>query len=248
MRADQLHQKLGLVQQLKTLSRQHEQILQAYERKVQEKLRESSLAATSGGKRPGAPQVAEGPEAKRHRQLAERANRKQDIWNEVTKIVEKIRKHGKSEPFRQAVDPIKLKIPDYWNVIKKPMDISTIQKKLKAKQYASPAEVAEDMRQIWINCRTYNGLNHVVSIQANICSEAFEKAWGQANIEQRWSVELTREQREEQVCLSRGMLVCVAGCALGVRACMGVQACGRHACMTVERLGRGGGSERAGVV
>lgn len=155
MRSDQLHQKLGLVQQLKTLARQHEQILQAYERKVQEKLQEGSLGATAGGKRPGPPLVAEGPEAKRHRQLQERARRKQNVWDEVVKIVEKIRKNAKSEAFRQPVDPQKLKIPDYFIVIKKPMDLGTVLKKLRSKPlgYTAPSEVADDVRQIWINCR-----------------------------------------------------------------------------------------------
>jgi hypothetical protein len=201
MRPDQLHQKLGLVQQLKTLARQHEQILQAYERKVQEKLQEGSLAVTAGGKRAGPPLVAEGPEAKRHRQLAERASRKNELWNEVVKLVEKIRKNPKSEHFRAPVDPIKLKIPDYLKIISKPMDLGTVLKKLRSKPpaYTQPQEVAEDVRQIWTNCRTYNGLTHVITAAANACSEAFEKAWGQANIEQRWEVEVMREQREEQV-------------------------------------------------
>lgn len=206
MRPEQLHQKLGLVQQLKTLARQHEQVLQAYERKVQEKLQEGALAATAGGKRAGPPLVAEGPEAKRHRQLAERASRKNELWNEVVKIVEKLRKNQKSDAFRQPVDPIKLKIPDYLNVITKPMDLGTVLKKLRSKPmgYTQPQEVADDVRQIWINCRTYNGENHPITLAANTCSEAFEKAWGQANIEQRWEVEMMREQREEQVWRARG--------------------------------------------
>lgn len=223
MRSDQLHQKLGLVQQLKTLARQHEQILQAYERKVQEKLQEGSLAGTAGGKRAGPPLVAEGPEAKRHRQLAERASRKNELWTEVIKIVEKIRKNTKSDPFRAPVDYIKLKIPDYPNVITKPMDLGTVLKKLRSKPlvYTQPLEVAEDVRQIWINCRTYNGPNHPVTQAANTCSEAFEKAWGQANIEQRWEVEMMREQREEQV----GFWVRLLGFERGVDGLMSEPAC-----------------------
>lgn len=201
MRSDQLHQKLTLVQQLKTLARQHEQILAAYERKVQEKLQEGSLAGSSSGKRAGPPLVTDGPEAKRHRQLTERASRKAEMWQEVIKIVEKIRKNAKSEHFRNPVDPIRLKIPDYFNVIKRPMDIGTVLKKLRSKPmgYTAPSEVADDVRQIWINCRTYNGEQHPVTISANACSEVFEKSWGQANIEHRWQVELRREEREEQV-------------------------------------------------
>lgn len=81
MRGAELHAKLSLVQQLKTLSKQHEQVLQAFERKVEEKLQEAARqGAGSAGKRMGAPLHAEGPEAKRQRQLAERDNRKKQIW------------------------------------------------------------------------------------------------------------------------------------------------------------------------
>jgi hypothetical protein len=59
------------------------------------------------------------------------------------------------------------------------------------------------MRQVWINCRTYNGEKHPVTHSANVLSEAFEKAWGQANIEHKWQVEAKREEREEQVCLGK---------------------------------------------
>jgi hypothetical protein len=54
-------------------------------------------------------------------------------------------------------------------------------------------------KQVWINCRTYNGEKHPVTNAANVLSEAFEKAWGQANIEHKWQVEVKREEREEQV-------------------------------------------------
>jgi hypothetical protein len=81
MRGAELHAKMTLVQQLKQLSKQHELVLQAYERKVEEKLQEAARqGAGSAGKRMGAPLHAEGPEAKRQRQLAERDQRKKHIW------------------------------------------------------------------------------------------------------------------------------------------------------------------------
>jgi hypothetical protein len=81
------------------------------------------------------------------------------------------------------------------------MDIGTVLKKLRStpRAYTQPLEVAQDMRQIWINCRTYNGEKHPVTGCANVLSENFEKAWGQANIEHKWQVEVKREEREEQV-------------------------------------------------
>jgi hypothetical protein len=56
---------------------------------------------------------------------------------------------------------------------------------------------------VWINCRTYNGEKHPVTNAANVLSEAFEKAWGQANIEHKWQVEVKREEREEQVGIAK---------------------------------------------
>jgi hypothetical protein len=204
MRGHELHEKLKLVHSLKALAKQHELVLAAYERKVEEKLADAArLGGTStGGKRAGPPLIAEGPEAKRQRQLQERDRRKKDLWDEIIRIVEKVRKNPKSEAFRQPVDIVKLKIPDYFTIIHHPMDISTVLKKLRSnpKQYSQPSEVAEDMRLIWHNCRTYNGDKHVVTQCANVLSENFEKLWGQANIEHKWQVEIKREEREEQVC------------------------------------------------
>lgn len=202
MRPEQLHAKLQLVHQLKQLARQHEQILDTYQQKVEARIGEAARLATgNAGKRPGAPMVAEGPDAKRMRMLAERDRRKKDLWEEIIKIVEKIRKNQKSEPFRVPVDPIKLRIPDYPTIIRHPMDIGTVIRKLRTnpRQYQEPREVADDVRLIWSNCRTYNGLQHPVTQSANVLSEMFEKAWGQANIEHKWLVERQREEREEQV-------------------------------------------------
>lgn len=203
MRSHELAAKGSLVSQLKQLSQQHEQLLAAYEGRVAAKLAE---AAASGGvlptgiKRPGGPLV-ETPEQKRQRQLVDRERRKKELWDEIIRIMDRIRKHNKSEAFRQPVDPIKLKIPDYPIIIKQPMDIGTVLRKLRStpRAYASPADVAYDVRLIWGNARAYNGALHPVTACANILSEMFEKLWGQANIEHKWQVEVKREEREEQV-------------------------------------------------
>ena len=42
-----------------------------------------------------------------------------------------IRLEPESLPFRAPVDPIALGIPDYLDIIKKPMDLGTIEKKLR---------------------------------------------------------------------------------------------------------------------
>ncbi|KAL4820908.1 hypothetical protein BDW67DRAFT_74137 [Aspergillus spinulosporus] len=46
--------------------------------------------------------------------------------------------------------------PDYYNVIKHPMDLGTMTKKLKALQYKSKQEFVDDLNLIWSNCFKYN--------------------------------------------------------------------------------------------
>ena len=43
------------------------------------------------------------------------------------KILEILKKSLNVWPFLQPVDPIKLKIPDYFDIVKEPMDISTVE-------------------------------------------------------------------------------------------------------------------------
>lgn len=59
-----------------------------------------------------------------------------------------------SGPFLQKVN--KREAPDYYTIIKHPMDIGTMQKKLKALQYKSKKEFVDDLHLIWNNCLKYN--------------------------------------------------------------------------------------------
>ena len=46
--------------------------------------------------------------------------------------------------------------PDYHDLIKKPMDFSTIRNKINKFIYVDPAEIVQDVRQIFTNCIEYN--------------------------------------------------------------------------------------------
>ena len=46
--------------------------------------------------------------------------------------------------------------PDYYKVIKKPMDLSVMTKKLKRGEYSSKSEFQADLNLIYANCRIYN--------------------------------------------------------------------------------------------
>lgn len=59
-------------------------------------------------------------------------------------------------PFLEPVNDIMYQIFDYYTIIKKPMDLGTVKKKLDARQYATPQEFKDDVNQIVTNCCTYN--------------------------------------------------------------------------------------------
>jgi len=53
------------------------------------------------------------------------------IASKCYKIIQALKKHSAAEPFILPVDPVKLKIPDYYTIIKEPMDLSTVEKRLR---------------------------------------------------------------------------------------------------------------------
>lgn len=61
-----------------------------------------------------------------------------------------------SMPFRVPVDPQTLGIPDYLEIVKKPMDLSTIKKKLDMNQYTDPWEYVDDVWLMFDNAWLYN--------------------------------------------------------------------------------------------
>lgn len=61
-----------------------------------------------------------------------------------------------SIPFRLPVDPNSLGIPDYFDIVRKPMDLSTIKNKLTSGQYSDPWEYVDDVWLMFDNAWLYN--------------------------------------------------------------------------------------------
>lgn len=66
------------------------------------------------------------------------------------------RQDPESLPFRQPVDPQALGIPDYFDIVKKPMDLSTIKRKLDTGQYSDPWQYVDDVWMMFENAWLYN--------------------------------------------------------------------------------------------
>jgi len=78
-------------------------------------------------------------------------------------------------PFYYAVDPIRLNIPDYWDVIKHPMDMSKIKENLLNGKYADSKDFQKDVHLMFENARTYNPAGHPVHILADRLEKSFEE-------------------------------------------------------------------------
>lgn len=69
-------------------------------------------------------------------------------------IIQNMRSHSSSWPFLEPVK--KSEVPTYYDVIKSPMDLKTMNERLKAKYYITRRIFINDMQKIFDNCREYN--------------------------------------------------------------------------------------------
>ncbi|CAO3667670.1 unnamed protein product [Rhizopus microsporus] len=91
-------------------------------------------------------------------------------------IMRNLKKHRDAAPFLQPVDYLKLNIPDYPKIIKHPMDLSTIDKKLNSGQYENVEQWIYDVRLVFNNCFKFNGPEATISMLCQNVESAFEKS------------------------------------------------------------------------
>ena len=89
-------------------------------------------------------------------------------------IMKTLKRHRDSFPFNQPVDPVALQIPDYLDVIKQPMDFSTIANKLAAGSYSALDEWISDVRLVFSNCYTYNRPDNPVYSMGKNLEKSFD--------------------------------------------------------------------------
>jgi len=71
-------------------------------------------------------------------------------------VLPNIRKHKHAWPFQKPVNPSELGLPDYFDVVKRPMDLSAIKKKLDRNEYSQGSEALADFELMFSNCYLYN--------------------------------------------------------------------------------------------
>ena len=86
-----------------------------------------------------------------------------------------IQKTARGKHFKSPVDPIKLDIPDYHKIIKKPMDLKTMKGKLARDLYPSIFACTADFEQIVRNSVDFNGEYHEITECARLMKSRFDK-------------------------------------------------------------------------
>ncbi|RHY28248.1 hypothetical protein DYB32_006114 [Aphanomyces invadans] len=90
-------------------------------------------------------------------------------------ILKNLIANPKAVPFLVPVDPVALAIPDYFKVIKEPMDLGTVRGNLENGVYPDPHAFAEQVRLVFNNCMRYNAAHTQVHVFAQKLLEDFEK-------------------------------------------------------------------------
>ncbi|KAG9353864.1 hypothetical protein JZ751_011988 [Albula glossodonta] len=77
-------------------------------------------------------------------------------------------------PFYKPVDAEALELHDYHEIIKHPMDLSTVKKKMDERDYQDAQSFAADVRLMFSNCYKYNPPDHEVVAMARKLQDVFE--------------------------------------------------------------------------
>ncbi|XP_018300962.1 histone acetyltransferase KAT2A [Mycetomoellerius zeteki] len=93
----------------------------------------------------------------------------ESLYNTLNSVLNSVKNHSTAWPFLEPVD--KDDVPDYYDHIKYPMDLKTMEDRLKSKYYVTRRLFIADMTRIFRNCRLYNSLE----TDYYRCANALEK-------------------------------------------------------------------------
>lgn len=104
-------------------------------------------------------------------------------YNQLLHLLNDMQNHGSSWPFTQPVN--RDEVQDYYEVIKEPMDLSTMEEKHEKDLYPTPEDFTRDAKLIFDNCRKYNSETTAYAKSANKLEKFM---WQQIKAIPEWSV------------------------------------------------------------
>lgn len=127
----------------------------------------------------------------------------QKIKLKCGEVLKGLQSHAHGWVFNSPVDPVELNLPDYFEVIEKPMDLGTVKKKLDNGVYRNLKEVEGDINLTFDNAMLYNPDGSVVSNMAKELKEKFTLDW---------SVLMTELHADEEQKRKNGDACSLCGC------------------------------------
>lgn len=97
-----------------------------------------------------------------------------DVKDKMTPIIDHFLDHPNGYIFGRPVDPVALGIPDYFDIVKLPMDLGTIRKRLENGVYRDWEDTAQDIRLTFDNAMLYNAKTDDVHMVAKQFKRDFE--------------------------------------------------------------------------
>ncbi|KAG8936839.1 histone acetyltransferase [Tulasnella sp. 419] len=92
----------------------------------------------------------------------------------MQRLLVELQQHGAAWAFQHPV--LKEDVPDYYDVIKKPMDFSTMEMKLNNNLYPTFSDFIDDANLVFSNCRSYNP-EHTIYAKNAVKMEKFVREW-----------------------------------------------------------------------
>ncbi|XP_020293312.1 histone acetyltransferase KAT2B-like isoform X2 [Pseudomyrmex gracilis] len=102
-------------------------------------------------------------------ELMDHVDMSDSLYNALNSVLNSVKNHSTAWPFLEPVD--RDEVPDYYDHIKYPMDLRTMENRLKARYYVTKRLFIADMTRIFTNCRLYNSLD----TDYYRCANALEK-------------------------------------------------------------------------
>ena len=102
-----------------------------------------------------------------------------DVKEMMMPLIDSMLNHVNGYIFSRPVDPVALEIPDYFEIIKNPMDLGTLRKRLENGVYRDWEDVAQDVRVTFDNAMKYNAKTTDVHIVAKNFKRDFDTRYKQ---------------------------------------------------------------------
>ena len=120
--------------------------------------------------------------------------------------LEKLMNHPLSVAFAKPVDPERDNLPKYSRVVRTPMDLFTVKKKLESNEYKSIDDFVDDINLIWENAIKFNGKKALISQCAQELAKKCD-AWFEiipSNELEQWEIDVSRQRKAFERILNEG--------------------------------------------